>query len=197
MAVERGLLGRVAWLVSHLLNPAGLALLLFAGLTWLAQEAWLAGMAGAVLYSVMPGGILVWLRRSGYISELYPVERSQRAGLLLLGTLCYFAGVAVLLLLEAPIAMLIAGVAFACNTLLVWWINQYWKISIHAVGVSGAVSLLLLIGGASLWPALLALPLVAWARLHLRAHTVAQVAVGLLLGGISSALLCALVLYDG
>lgn len=192
-AVESGRLEKIASLVSHLLNPAGLAMGVFAVLTWLMREAWVAGMVGMLLYSIIPGVLLVYLYRAGYITALYPDERSQRGGLLMLGTLCYFAGVAVLVLLEAPLPMLVAGCAFGCNTLLVWWINQYWKISIHAVGVGGGVSVLLLAGGASLWPALLTLPLVAWARLRLRAHTLAQVTAGLLLGGCSTLLLCALI----
>lgn len=192
--MERSRLEKLASLVSHLLNPAGLALVVFIILTWLLQDAWLAGMIGMLLYSVIPGLLLILLYRVGYIAELYPDERSQRAGLLLLGTLCYFLGFAVLLLLKAPMPMLVAGFAFGSNTLLVWLINRFWKISIHAVGVSGGVSVLLLTGGSSLWPFLLALPLVGWARLRLKAHTPAQVAAGFLLGGSATALLCALTL---
>lgn len=183
----------MASFVSHLLNPAGLALGVFAGLTYLMREAWVAGVAGVVLFSFMPGVILVYLHRAGYITDLYPDERHQRAGLLLLGALCYFGGYAVLLWLDAPVFMLVAGCTFGLNSLLVWWINQYWKISIHAVGVSGGVSVLLLAGGLCLWPSLLTVPLVAWARLRLRAHTPAQVTAGLLLGGSSTVLLRALV----
>ncbi len=180
---------RVAAWVSHVLNPAGLALVVFVVLTLLRREAWLAGVAGVVLYAVVPGLILVALHRTGVITELYPGERAQRGGLLLSGALCYFAGYGVLSWLQAPAAMLIAGCAFGLNALLVWGINQYWKISIHAVGVSGGVSVLVLAGGAPLWPSLLALPLVAWARLRVGAHTPAQVMAGLLLGGCSTLLL--------
>jgi len=193
--VESIQLKKLASLISHLLNPSGLALAVFIMLTWLAQEAWLAGVVGVFLYSIIPALILLYLYRAGHIADLYPNERRQRAGLLLLGSLCYFLGFVVLLLLEAPVPMLVAGGAFGCNTLLVWLINRYWKISIHAVGASGGVSVLLLAGGAHLWPFLLALPLVAWARLHLKAHTPAQVAAGFLLGGCSTSLLCTLMLY--
>jgi len=193
--VERGRLEKIASLVSHLLNPAGLAMAVFVVLTWLTQEAWVAGVVGVLLYAIIPAIFLVYLYRAGYITDLYPDERNQRAGLLLSGALCYFAGFAVLLLLEAPVHMLIAGCTFGFNTLLVWWINQYWKISFHAVGVGGGVSVLMLAGGVSLWPALLAMPLVAWSRLRLKAHTPAQVTAGLLLGGCSTILLCVLVFY--
>jgi hypothetical protein len=195
--VANGRTQKFAFLITHLLNPAGLALVVFAMLTWLAREAWLAGAVGVLLYSVAPGLFLVYLHRAGYITALYPAERRERGGMLLLGSLCYFAGFGVLLLLHAPLPMLVAGCAFGCNAFLVWLINQHWKISIHAVGVSGGVSVLLLTGGSSLWPFLLALPLVAWSRLHLKAHTLAQVTVGLLLGGISTVLLCGLLFSTG
>ena len=187
-------LRRIASLVSHLLNPAALALLVFGMLAWRAPADWVAGGVGVLLYAVVPGVLLVYLFRAGHISALYPDERRERAAMLLVGSLCYFAGVAVLYWCRAPFPMLLAGCAFGCNAMLVWLINQHWKISIHAVGVGGGVSILLLSGGVSLWPFLLALPLVAWARLQLRAHTPAQVTAGLVLGSASTVTLCVLFL---
>jgi hypothetical protein len=184
---------RMAAFVSHLLNPAGLALGVFVVLTYLTRDAWIAGATGVLLYAVMPGGLLVYLHRAGYITDLYPDQRGERASLLVLGALCYFFGYGVLVWLRAPVFMLVAGCAFGLNTVLVLWINRYWKISIHAVGVSGGVSVLMLAGGATLWPTLITLPLVAWARLRLRAHTPAQVTAGLALGGVSTMLLQAFV----
>ncbi len=183
---------RLACLLSHLLNPAGLALAVFGGLVWGHPQAWAAGAVAVVLYSLVPGVALLGLHRSGRIPALYPEERQERAGMLLAGATCYFAGVAALRWCGAPLPMLLAGATFGVNALLVWLINRHWKISIHAVGVGGGVCLLLLAGGLSRWPVLAAIPLVAWARLHLQAHTPAQVAAGLALGSLSAALLHAL-----
>ena len=40
--------------------------------------------------------------------------------------------------------MLITAASCVVNTLLVWWINRSYKISIHAAGVGGATYILLI-----------------------------------------------------
>jgi membrane-associated phospholipid phosphatase len=55
-----------------------------------------------------------------------------------------------------------------------------WKISGHCGGVALASGLLIRWFGASWWPVLLAVPLVGWARVAGKNHTVAQVVVGAL-----------------
>jgi membrane-associated phospholipid phosphatase len=184
-----GLPDRLARWISHLLNPALLGLAIFAVLTWKWRQAWVAGLAGVVCYALVPGLVLLWLWRAGHIEEFYPDDRRQRGMLLLLGAACYFAGYGLLRLLEAPWLMAGTGCVFGVNALLVWLVNRCWKISIHAAGVSGAVCILLVAGGGRLWPGLLGLPLIAWARLRLKAHTPIQVGAGMVLGAASAGLL--------
>ncbi len=153
---------------------------------------WVSGLVGIVFYALVPGLILFYLLRAGFVQDLYPPERSQRGFLLLLGAVCYFLGFITLVFVEAPGFMLGAGCTYFGNALLVWQINKYWKISIHAVGVSGGLLILLLVVGRELWPCLFALPLVGWARLRLKLHTPAQVGGGALLGGCSAGLIMSL-----
>ena len=188
-------LDKLAHLISHALNPSMVGLVVFAGLTWLDKAAWTAGSAGVLLFSILPGIILVRLRRTGYIDHLYPSDGNQRGRLLLLGAICYFLGCLLLFLLGAPGLLIGAGCAFFCNTFLVWMINRHWKISIHATGVGGGLLILWLAGGTGMWPLAPALPLVAWARLRLGYHTAAQVAAGALLGGVATGLILGLTLW--
>ena len=176
-------LDKLAYLISHALNPSMVGLGVFAGLTSLDRAAWPAGAVGVFLYSIFPGIILFRLRRSGYIDQLYPNDGKQRERLLLLGAGCYFLGCILLLLANAPALMVGAGCAFCANTSLVWLINRQWKISIHTTGVGSGLLVLLLAGGTVVWSLAPALPLVAWARLRLGSHTPAQLAAGALLGG--------------
>jgi len=59
-----------------------------------------------------------------------------------------------------------------------YWINRYTKLSIHSAAMAGCATVLLwtapLIG---IVLALLA-PLVGWARIHLKHHTVLQILIG-------------------
>lgn len=179
---------QAAHLLSHLLNPALLALVVF-GVQAHVLGAWLAGAVAICTFSAIPGFLLWHLVRSGYLDKAYTDDRNKRAVLLLLGALCYAWGGAVLYGLDAPPLMLVAAASYVVNALLVWWINRSYKISIHAAGVGGATCVLLLSIGSAAWPFLLSWPAVAWARLYLRAHTQMQLGAGGALGAGSTALL--------
>ena len=172
--------------LSHLLNPAMVALVVFMGLGWFRGGIWGAAAIGVLFYCIIPGVVLIALRGVGYISELYPVDRGQRSPLLLLGAGCYLLGIPVLAFFGAPGIMLGAGAVFCGNALLVWQINRRWKISIHAVGVSAGIAILMSGGGIGLWPLALALPVVGWSRWALQSHSLGQLASGAVVGSCSS-----------
>ena len=179
---------QVAHFFSHLLNPALLALLVF-GVQAHVLGDWLAGSVAIGTFSLVPGLLLWHFVRSGYLDKAYTDDRNKRATLLLLGALCYALGSAALYGIGAPPLMLVTAASGVVNTLLVWWINRSYKISIHAAGVGGATCVLLISVGSAAWPFLLSWPAVAWARLYLRAHTPMQVGAGGALGAGSMALL--------
>jgi len=57
-------------------------------------------------------------------------------------------------------------------------ITRYWKISLHLVGIAGAVTaFVLLFGPRLLWLTPLVV-LVGWARFQVRAHTILQAMAG-------------------
>ncbi len=178
----------IAKITSHLLNPAMIALGAFIYLG-LRTGDWLAGGIGILFYTLMPGVLWTYLYRNGIIAELYPAERSQRQSLLLLGIGCYALGCVAFWLVDVSSLAVGVGLAFLGNTILVWQINKYWKISIHAVGVSSAWVIFLLYEGLAMWPLGGALILVAWARLQLGVHTSGQILAGSGLGGGITALL--------
>lgn len=179
---------RATRFLSHLLNPALMALLVF-GVQAHRQDAWLAGAVAIGAFSLIPGLLLGCLVRSGYLDQAYTDDRTKRATLLLLGALCYALGTAALYGIDAPPLMRVTATAGVVSTLLVWWINRSYKISIHAAGVGGATCVLLISSGGAAWPCLLSWPAVAWARLYLRAHTPMQLGAGGALGAGSMALL--------
>ena len=72
-------------------------------------------------------------------------------------------------------------------------INVAWKISVHMAALGGSIAILVIAAGLSgenspvltpstVYPILLLIPLVGWARYHLKAHTVAQIVVGAVIG---------------
>ena len=171
---------KLALLLSHLFNPALLAVLVFALHGYLGD--WYVGLVGVVIFAILPGFTLLVLVRWRYVEQLYPDDRNERAVLLLLGGLCYAVGWAILYWIGASLLVLVSAGSFVFCTLLVWLINRHWKISIHAAGVGGAACILLVSVGKVALPFLFAIPAIVWARLHLRVHTLSQVAAGTLLG---------------
>ncbi len=60
-------------------------------------------------------------------------------------------------------------------------ITIFWKISIHMILDTTVILMINFLFGWHLWPLLLLLPLVAWARLRLKRHTPAQLLAGMTL----------------
>ncbi len=178
-----GYVERIAGLISHILNPAGVALIVWVG-WWIGHPGdGLVVLVGVLFYAVLPALSILNMVRTGAMDTLYPTVRAQRNGLLLVGALSYGVGVGVLWTMGADRLLLAAGMSFTVATLLVYCINLRWKISIHCVGVGGAVGLGILAWGIDrAWLGLLAVLLVAWSRLYVRAHTRLQVVAGLGLG---------------
>ena len=176
----------LAVVASHLLNPSMVALGVFVGLGWNSGGQWSAVAIGVLFYCIIPGTVLVCLKRLGCIDEFYPSERSRRAPLLVLGACFYFLGVPALYLSDAPHIMLAAGAVFLGNAVLAWIVNRRWKISIHAVGGGAGVVVLIGGGGTVFWPVVVTLPVVGWARWTLNCHSVMQLASGASIGSISA-----------
>ena len=184
----------IAHWISHGLNPAGVALVLWICWWIYHPDEGLVVMVGVLFYIVLPAlGLLHGLRK-GRMDQLYPEVRQQRSEMLLQGAMSYGLGGGVMWMINPDLLLLVVGISFTLATLLVFCINLFWKISIHCVGVGGAAALIFSISGAGLaWPGVLAVLLVGWARLYLGVHTVAQVLAGFVLGiGVSLAVYWAL-----
>jgi membrane-associated phospholipid phosphatase len=125
--------------------------------------------------------VLVWSRHVRKTDRDIP-DRADRPLPLACAIISYAAGTAVLLVLHAP--WLVTGLMFcyATNTCVVLCITFFWKISIHAMGITGpATALAFATGIPGLLLALLAIP-VMWSRVRLRRHTTGQVLAGFALG---------------
>ena len=78
--------------------------------------------------------------------------------------------------------MIASMAAYTVSTLIVQYITRYWKISTHALGITAPLVVLTLLYGNETLPFLVLIPMVGWARVYLKAHTVMQVIAGDLLG---------------
>jgi membrane-associated phospholipid phosphatase len=93
-----------------------------------------------------------------------------------------------LMLIARHAPTLFVGVATVgiAITLILLLVTLRWKISGHTTAISSFVILCCLLIGPAAAPMILSVPLVAWARVRLRRHTLAQTLAGAALGTLTS-----------
>lgn len=145
----------------------------------------------SVAISIVPIFIIVlYLVRHNRVDSLFINIRTQRDKVYIFSSVLMGTACVILFFLKAPVvlvalfvAIFVTGLTFAC-------VNRWWKISIHVASIAAAVTaLVVLYGAVAAWTILL-VPLVAWARVKMEHHTLAQV----LTGGLLSSLVLSLVL---
>jgi hypothetical protein len=176
----------LARLVTEVLAPAPTVAVLVALVAWqstpTAAEAVTWGAIAVLFVSAMPFLYIVRGVRRGGLTDHHVGVRQQRTVPLLVVGASMLAGMIVLAILGAPrdLIALVAAVAVGLASSLL--VTLAWKISIHAAMVAGAVTILVLVFGPVALLAVPLVPLVCWARVSVRDHTVAQTLAGAVLG---------------
>jgi len=129
-------------------------------------------------------GVFALALRNGTISDWHVSERKERLEPLLVISSLIVGGLPALLLyiFRGPRFLLGAAVSAYALILVNLLITTFWKISQHASAVALGTTLLTVSFGAAAAPSLLLIPLVAWARVKIGAHTPAQVIAGAVTG---------------
>ncbi|QUV82555.1 hypothetical protein J8C01_04290 [Chloracidobacterium sp. D] len=142
----------------------------------------LAAVVSVVFAAALPLSALLVMKQRGLITNVNIDRREQRTRPFILGILCYAVGFFFLKLFHAP--RLAQGLMFcyAVNTAVILAITRYWKISVHATGISGPLMALYYQLGAVVLPYFSLIPLVCASRVVMRKHTVGQVVAGTALG---------------
>jgi membrane-associated phospholipid phosphatase len=125
--------------------------------------------------------IVLWSLKIKKISLDIP-KTEDRPLPLVCAIISYFTGTIILYLLHAPWLVLALMFCYCTNTLIVFVITFFWKISIHSMGITGpATALIFAIGLPGFMFGILVLP-VMWSRVHLHRHSISQVLAGACLG---------------
>lgn len=176
----------VAVAVSEVLAPAHLAAAVGLAVSLKSGGGVVAGLGWASLVllftAVLPYGFILLGVRAGWWRDHHVPELSRRPAALLAGVVSVAIGLASLVGLGAPRALVGLVVAQVVGLAVAAVVSVVWKVSIHVAVACGSAAVLVLVFGPRLaWSVPLALA-VAWSRLVLRAHTVAQVAGAAVLG---------------
>ena len=176
---------RLAELVSAATRLPLLAVPLFLAVGF--ESAGTRGLLWAVLCVFLTSGLsllyLVYLTRSGKVSDPRAIPRVERVGPLRVVAGLHVSAFVIVSLLGGPAELRAALLSYALATLGFAGLTPVSNLSLHAAGVSGTAVCLAFVFGAWGLPALLLLPLVFWARLALGRHTPVELVLGALVGG--------------
>jgi membrane-associated phospholipid phosphatase len=178
---------KLAHLISNTIHPIVLPIVTFWTLMQFGfgeplNDRYLYLFVVVVFCSVIPSLVVIVLKKMGKVSDYDISRRESRALPFLIGVVGYFVGALTLYLLNAPPIIVGFMLCYAINTMLIFFITLVWKISVHVTSLGGPIAAMTYVFGVqSLWLLLLMLPL-AWARVHLKAHTPMQTVAGGTLG---------------
>jgi len=175
---------RLARWISILFDSSVLSFPVFVAFGW--QSAQASGVLWAVLSLAIVTGIpLAYLligRRRGWVSDMELSHREERPRFILVSLSSDVLALVLLWLGNGPQLLRLLVLTYFCLAIVMFTISSFWKISMHLAGVGGfSTALVFVFGAGALW-AFLALPLVSWARLHRRKHTLIQLVAGALAG---------------
>ena len=116
------------------------------------------------------------------VKDLDASSRSERLLPMALGALFFLVGFIVLRGLDSP--KIIQGVMFCgiINTIIVWLITTYWKISIHTVSITSGIVIFWILGYEYIIQMSIILILTVLSRVITKSHTLSQTIVGALVG---------------
>jgi hypothetical protein len=151
------------------------------------EVAGIRGLLWAILCIFLTSGIsllyLVYLTRSGKVSDPRAISRVERIGPLRVVAALHVAAFVIFTLFGGPAELRAALLSYALATLGFVLVTPFSNLSLHTAGVSGAAVCLAYVFGAWGLPAFALLPLVFWARLELGRHTPFELALGAIVGG--------------
>ena len=132
-----------------------------------------------LLFAFLPFLPIIYYYKKNVV-DLDVSRRETRTPFFLIAIALYSIAAIVFYATDTKIMFLLAlGYTFATVILLI--INRFWKVSVHAAGVTGPIFALVFVFGIMLFPLSLIIVLVSWSRIKLKKHTLAQTLVGSLI----------------
>lgn len=176
-------LERLARLITDVLCPPVLAVFAFllAARSDGSRDAYLWALLSLLLPVGIPCLYVFWLVAQGKVTDFHLNVREQRYRPLAVALFSSGAAILLLWLGHAPRLLLLLMLTALIQALIFTLITLRWKISGHTAGMANLAILGgSLVGWMPLW--VLGVPMVAWARVYLRRHTIWQTVAGSLLG---------------
>lgn len=172
----------IAELISLLFDPFGTTLLtsliLIVTSNIILTQTKLTIVSFLLLALAVPAAYLVYGLKTGKIKDIFISDRRERYNLLIIASVVATLFTAILWYFSAPKLILAYSTAALVLALVMTIVTFFWKISGHtSVLTLNLLTLLFVWQYNHLWLVIL-LPIVAWARIKLKVHTLEQVVAG-------------------
>ena len=176
---------QIANLTSNILNPFLVTLVVIILLSFESTSSIIDAIKWSLILiavSILPVfSVIFYLTRKEKLEGIFISVRRQRNKIYLLASACAVAGCILLLYLEAPLILLATFVAGLVAIIVFMCINLWWKISLHTAFTAASVTIFAILYGSIGVLTIMLVPLIAWARIELEHHSIAQAVAGALL----------------
>jgi hypothetical protein len=134
---------------------------------------------GIFFLSIFPAFAVVYNFKKGKI-DLWVSDRKTRTPFYFVALTGYIIASIVFFMLDYK-AMFVLSIAYIFVTAVIMLVNLFWKVSTHSGGVTGPVTALIHGFGIYAIPLTALIPIVIWARLKLKAHSLMQLIMGVVI----------------
>lgn len=141
-------------------------------------EFWAYSAVGVFCFTVAPLTFVLYLYLTGRISDFDMSERPERERVFAGFVVVYLVTAVALTLARAPVQLQAITWGYWGTALTTMAITRWWKISTHAFGIAGPFAAMFVFFQLQPLPYVALVPLVCWARVYLRSHSIAQVLAG-------------------
>lgn len=175
------ILARLAWCVSVVFSPFLVPVATAIGVVQkhAAPEDLLRWLGIVVLFvTVLPALSIAVMVRFSKVSDLHLKNREERFLPLCCTVVSMIVGTFLLYQLGAAREIVWAGVAYVINSVIFFAITLTWKISFHSSVATGCVTVLVMLVNPQFGWLFLLIPVIAWARVYRKRHTLLQTVVG-------------------
>jgi cytochrome c biogenesis protein CcdA len=168
--------------ISFILSPYLVALIFIVTISYVFSENLAQFLPWAmilVFFSLLvPVAYILYLVEAKKVSNWHLSRHAERRLPFMVGTISALIGTLALFVLHAAKPLMVFGLTFSFNALLITIITFFWKISLHTALFSSLVTIsAILFGWHFLFLLFLLIPL-GWSRYHRQRHTIAQVIAG-------------------
>ncbi len=179
----------IARVISYILNPILVLIVVPSLLVYKSTndpEYTLSWTAYSFVFLLIITTFMLYGVRKGIFSDLDVSKREERPLLFLVSIILSAIYMLGLLILHGPKILLLTIIGIIVGILLVSVINRHIKASIHVATLSALIFAVAIVYGGYYFLLLLLIPIVGWARVTVKRHTVSETIVGGILGSLLS-----------